>query len=185
MIILAESMYLNIKFLNSWISSNIFLRAAYGVLFVSAWSTIFVSGLFIKKIQFLNHNFRKYPYFNWFKFENFIFPQFGLNLVINNQELFLCSIFVIHSSLLLLVLLLILYLYLCKYSSIFTYFSDDTNVANSLIISNNIVLCWNFMRFSKLRATFQTAIVTISRFIWITICSDHRMVWIGNLLHTK
>ena len=101
----------------------------------------FFSGLLIKKIHFLNHNFRKYLYFNWFKFENFLFPQFGLNLVINNQELFLCSIFVIHSSLLLLVLLLILYLYLCKYSSIFTYFSDDTNVANSLIISNNIVLC--------------------------------------------
>ena len=37
----------------------------------------------------------------------------------------------------------------------------------------------------QLRAKFQTAMVSSSRFIWITNSSDHRRVWTTNLLHTK
>ena len=37
----------------------------------------------------------------------------------------------------------------------------------------------------ELRAKFQTAMVSCSRFIWITISSDHRRVKPANLLHTR
>ena len=37
----------------------------------------------------------------------------------------------------------------------------------------------------QLRAKFQTAMVSCSRFILITNCSDHRRVWSANLLNTK
>ena len=36
----------------------------------------------------------------------------------------------------------------------------------------------------ELRAEFQTSMMWWSRFIWITNSSDHRRVWIANLLHT-
>ena len=41
MIILADYFYLNIKLLNSWISSNISWGVAYVALFVPTWSTNF------------------------------------------------------------------------------------------------------------------------------------------------
>ena len=43
------------------------------------------------------------------------------------------------------------------------------------------ILAWD----TQLRAKFQTARVSCSRFIWITNSSDHRRIWTANLLHTR
>ena len=43
----------------------------------------------------------------------------------------------------------------------------------------------NWVEILQLGAKFQTAMVSCSRFIWITNSSDHRRVCTANLLHTK
>ena len=42
-----------------------------------------------------------------------------------------------------------------------------------------------YVEILHIRAKFQTAMVSCSRFIWVTNSSDHRRVWTANLLHTK
>ena len=44
---------------------------------------------------------------------------------------------------------------------------------------------WKHVEILQLRAKFQTAVVSCSRFIRITNSSDHRRIWTTNLLHTK
>ena len=44
---------------------------------------------------------------------------------------------------------------------------------------------FNSVEILQLRDKFQTAMVSYSRFIWITNSSDHRRVWAANFLHKK
>ena len=61
--------------------------------------------------------------------------------------------------------------------------SDILNV--QLTASEKFLISFHLFEILQLRVKFQTAMVSRSRFIWITNASDRRRVWTKNLLHMK